>query len=337
MLLSDIEKFIRLLPVRTIFDKLTDMLSIAKITCVVCFLLMSVPLSASAHDVTIDDRYIAIRDKLKNGTKVIYKPRPVSSYVLVRERDGGKVLEYAELEYSEKTGPRKTEVPSIDVMERYPVEMGEIYARLKKNWEIAKKNIDSAQKTTAGESRVYEEAIAKSAVVTVIFEKGLGTGFLVSTDGYLITNAHVIQGDTAKVRFLDGKEFAATLLKIDSIRDVALLKIEGDNFPFLPMGNSDLSLEKEKAVAIGSPKGKEGTVTQGNVNNKVRYGLKGLDWVQMNVPIAPGNSGGPLINTRMEVIGVNTWVVIRISQGKAEMTGENYAIPINAVKEFIEY
>ncbi len=173
--------------------------------------------------------------------------------------------------------------------------------------------------------------------------KSMGSGVIVSTEGDVITNAHVVAGATAiKVTLPDNREFDATLEGVDETRDLALLKIKGDRLPVAALGNSDELMIGEWAIAIGNPFGfliedTRPTVTVGVISalgRDVRSGRSGAvftDMIQTDAAINPGNSGGPLVNAAGEVIGINTFIFSH--SGGSE--GIGFARPINDVKQFI--
>lgn len=176
--------------------------------------------------------------------------------------------------------------------------------------------------------------------------KGLGSGFLISPDGYILTNYHV-SGDASEiiVTTTDGKKHKAKVVGSDELSDIALLKIEGENFPYLKLGNSDDVIVGEWVIALGNPFGlfdlnSKPTVTVGVVSNKgVNLMLdnkyyKGM--IQTDAAISSGNSGGPLINSLGEVIGINTMIYsTATSSSGAGSIGIGWAIPINRVKKII--
>src|SRR5579872_2918460 len=137
-----------------------------------------------------------------------------------------------------------------------------------------------------------------------------GSGFLVTPDGYIMTNCHVIKGaDKITVVLNDGKEMDATLVGSDPHTDLAIIKIEGKDFPYISLGDSDAMDIGEWVVAIGSPFQLEASLTVGVISAKGRQNLKITDledFIQTDAAINPGNSGGPLINLKSEVIGINT-------------------------------
>jgi serine protease Do len=160
-------------------------------------------------------------------------------------------------------------------------------------------------------------------------QTGQGSGFLISEDGYILTNTHVV-GDVDKitVKLTDGREFIAKRIGADSKTEVALIKIEGDGFPTLAVGDPEKLLIGEWVVAIGSPFGLKQTLTVGVVSAKGRSNI-GItdyeDFIQTDAAINPGNSGGPLLNFDGEVIGINTAIY---SQSGGYM-GIGFAVPID--------
>ncbi len=171
------------------------------------------------------------------------------------------------------------------------------------------------------------------------FEQGSGSGFIVSADGYVLTNNHVVEGaETVIVRLLDRREFKAKVVGTDPNTDVAVLKIEARSLPPVALGNSDQARVGSWVLAIGNPLG-EGltfTVTSGIVSAKGRAltGLPGRgvgsiqDFIQTDAAINPGNSGGPLVNVRGEVVGVNS----AIASETGFYSGYGFAIPINLAR-----
>src|SRR5215813_15255286 len=159
-----------------------------------------------------------------------------------------------------------------------------------------------------------------------------GSGFIIRADGLVLTNNHVIEENTGiDVRLYDGETTTATVLGRDPLGDVALLQLATKrSLPVLPLGSSAATHVGELVVAIGSPFGFEHTITLGIVSGKKRQifraGLVG-GFLQTDAPLTTGNSGGPLVNMRGEVIGMNTAIV-----GRGEV---GLAIPIDAIKEIV--
>ncbi len=160
---------------------------------------------------------------------------------------------------------------------------------------------------------------------------GAGSGFIVSPDGVILTNAHVVQGaDEVTVKLQDRREFRAKVVGSDARTDVAVLKIDAKNLPVAPLGKSRSLAPGEWVLAIGSPYGLESTVTAGVVSATGRNLQDGqVPFIQTDVAINPGNSGGPLFNTRGEVVGINS----QIYSQTGGYQGLAFSIPIDvAVK-----
>ena len=163
-------------------------------------------------------------------------------------------------------------------------------------------------------------------------EQGSGSGFIINSSGQILTNSHVVDGaDSVTVTLKDGRTFEGKVLGEDSVTDVALIKIEANNLPVLSIGDSDTLQPGEAVIAIGNPLGLNNTVTSGILSATGRSSRdigvsdKRVDFIQTDAAINPGNSGGPLLNSRGQVIGMNT-AIIRGAQGLG------FAIPINTVQ-----
>ncbi|MEZ5039275.1 MAG: trypsin-like peptidase domain-containing protein [Saprospiraceae bacterium] len=166
-----------------------------------------------------------------------------------------------------------------------------------------------------------------------------GSGVIISPDGYIVTNNHVIEeGDEIEVTLNDKREFEAKVIGSDPSTDMALIKIQGNNLPYLPFGNSDSLRVGEWVLAVGSPFDLESTVTAGIVSAKARNIdiLEGQDriesFIQTDAAVNPGNSGGALVNTNGELIGINTAIITR--SGRYE--GYSFAVPANLVRKVIK-
>ena len=156
--------------------------------------------------------------------------------------------------------------------------------------------------------------------------RGIGSGFIISADGYLMTNHHVVDGaDEIYVTLTDKRELKGRLIGSDRRTDVALVKIEGTNLPALKIGDPHKLRVGEWVVAIGSPFGLENSVTAGIVSAKGRDTGDYLPFIQTDVAVNPGNSGGPLLNMRGEVIGINSQIYSRTGG----FMGISFAIPID--------
>ncbi|RKY86617.1 2-alkenal reductase [candidate division KSB1 bacterium] len=177
--------------------------------------------------------------------------------------------------------------------------------------------------------------------------QSLGSGFIISEDGFILTNEHVIENPTEiNITLTDGRKFRATPVGTDFVTDIALLKIEGKNLPHVTLGNSDDIIIGEWAIALGNPFGlfefnDKPTVTVGVISavnidfGKMHNDRIYQDMIQTDASINPGNSGGPLVNSRGEVIGMNAFIFTggKYSEGSI---GLGFAIPINKVKKIVK-
>jgi serine protease Do len=157
---------------------------------------------------------------------------------------------------------------------------------------------------------------------------GTGSGFIIESDGYIITNAHVVfQAETVLVKLADKREFNAEVIGIDRRTDVALLKIKANNLPKVTFGNSELIKVGQWVAAIGSPFGLENTMTVGIISaiNRALPQENFVPFIQTDVAINPGNSGGPLFDTNGHVIGINSQIYSKTGGSM----GLSFAIPID--------
>ncbi len=166
---------------------------------------------------------------------------------------------------------------------------------------------------------------------------GQGSGFIISTDGYIMTNNHVVgDADKVTVQLLDGREFSAEIVGTDPPTDIAIIKIDADEkLPLLKLGDSDRLEVGDWVLAFGNPFGLSHTLTAGIVSAKGRSGMGLNDYenfIQTDAAINPGNSGGPLINLDAEVIGMNTAIFSR----SGGYMGIGFAIPVNMIKTIRE-
>ncbi len=201
-------------------------------------------------------------------------------------------------------------------------------------------NTDGAHTATVSDVRDLVKQIGE-AVVQVRTPGGLGSGFFINADGYLITNFHVIEGETEITvevyRQVDGQLDRESYKKvrivaINKFQDLALLKIEDKNAPkfkYVTLGNSDALSVGEAVFAIGSPMGLERTVTEGILSTKTRE-MEGELYLQTTAQINPGNSGGPLFDMAGNVIGVTN---MKIMFGE----GLGFAIPVELVRNFLDH
>jgi serine protease Do len=174
-------------------------------------------------------------------------------------------------------------------------------------------------------------------------ESGLGSGVLVSSSGYILTNNHVIdKATTLKIELSDGRVLTGKTVGADPQTDVAVVKISAENLPTLPFGNSDAARVGDLCFAIGNPFGQDHTVTMGIVSAKGRSLEKGLrvqNFIQTDASINPGNSGGALINARGELIGMNTMILTGGNSafgGEGGSVGIGFAVPSNMAKQVFD-
>ena len=164
-------------------------------------------------------------------------------------------------------------------------------------------------------------------------QRGVGSGFILSADGYVMTNAHVVDGaDELLVTLTDKREFKAKVIGLDKRTDVAVVKIEASGLPAVKLGDVNRLKVGEWVMAIGSPFGLENSVTAGIVSAKARDTGDYLPFIQTDVAINPGNSGGPLINMRGEVVGINSQIYSR----SGGFMGISFAIPIDEASRVAE-
>jgi len=164
--------------------------------------------------------------------------------------------------------------------------------------------------------------------------RGEGSGFIVSNDGYILTNAHVVKGaDEVVVKLIDKRTFTAKVVGADTRTDVAVIKITANNLPAVKLGDPTKLRVGEAVAAIGSPFGFENSVTAGIVSAKGRSlpSESYVPFIQTDVPINPGNSGGPLFNMKGEVVGINSQIYSR----SGGYQGVSFAIPIDVAMEVV--
>jgi S1-C subfamily serine protease len=176
-------------------------------------------------------------------------------------------------------------------------------------------------------SGIIEDSV--KAVVTVRTDMSQGTGFLITNNGYLVTNYHVMEGATAAAIYTyDGEQHSVTPIGYNPDLDIILLKISG-NYEKLRLENSDDVSVGEKVIAIGNPLGLQFSVSQGIVSAIHREGTNGLSaYIQTDAALNPGNSGGPLINTNGKVIGINNFKI-----GSSESLG--FALESNYIEDAV--
>jgi Do/DeqQ family serine protease len=199
--------------------------------------------------------------------------------------------------------------------------------------------IDSARTVSAQRPRIFDDPFFRDffgqdprRAPRSRVERGTGSGFILSADGRILTNAHVVDNaDRVTVSLKDGRSFEGKVMGQDPLTDVAVIKIDAKNLPTVALGESDQLRPGEWAIAIGNPLGLDNTVTAGIISatgrtsNDVGVPDKRVGFIQTDAAINPGNSGGPLLNQDGEVIGMNTAII-----GGAQ--GLGFAIPINTAE-----
>ncbi len=190
----------------------------------------------------------------------------------------------------------------------------------------------NALKRLNGEIDPFRQFFGEGGVPEEKVQEGSGSGFILTADGRVLTNAHVVDGaDEVEVKLKDGRSFQGKVVGLDTVTDIAAIKIETDKLPTVTLGNSDQLIPGEWAIAIGNPLGLDNTVTAGIISatgrtsREVGISDKRVSFIQTDAAINPGNSGGPLLNARGEVIGVNTAI-------RANAQGLGFAIPIDTVQ-----
>jgi serine protease Do len=170
------------------------------------------------------------------------------------------------------------------------------------------------------------EHLRRSTVLIHAGGRGSGSGVIWSADGIIVTNAHVVRGSQACVQLWDGRELEARIMSRNPRRDIALLRINASNLPAVTAADSSQVRPGELAIAIGNPLGFIGALTTGTVHaiGPLRS-LGPQSWIQVNLRLAPGNSGGPLADARERIIGINTMAAGRLA----------LAIPSNTVEDFL--
>jgi serine protease Do len=214
---------------------------------------------------------------------------------------------------------------------------------------------DIARIASPGVVNVYTEKIVKRSAMPDAFRQwfgddffaphgdkqkqtSLGSGFVIDKEGYILTNRHVVDGaDEIRVELPNRRRYDAKLIGKDARTDVALIKIEPrETLTPLPLGDSDKAEVGEWVMAIGSPFEMHGTVTVGVISYKGRpmrlQESTSIEMIQTDAAINPGNSGGPLLNTRGEVIGINTLILTR---GSAQSAGVGFAVPVNVARQIL--
>jgi S1-C subfamily serine protease len=188
---------------------------------------------------------------------------------------------------------------------------------------VVKVDVSHRVKTTTTSGRSSDRSLKEQQV-----EAGTGSGFILSADGKIVTNAHVVEGaDRVKVTLKSGRVLEGKIVGIDQFTDVAVLKVNAQNLPTAKLADSAQLIPGEWAIAIGNPLGLDNTVTvgiisaTGRTSSQIGISDKRVSFIQTDAAINPGNSGGPLLNAKGEVIGINTAIL-------SDAQGLGFAIPI---------
>jgi len=218
---------------------------------------------------------------------------------------------------AEQVGPSVVNIRTLEKVSSQPTAgaMDEDMLEFFKRFGLPVPNIPKGQRPNRRQQQPDEEQ-----------PTGLGSGFILSSDGYVMTNAHVVEGaDEVMVTLTDKREFKAKIIGYDKRSDVAVVKIDATGLPAVKIGDVSRLRVGEWVMAIGSPFGLENTVTAGIVSAKQRDTGDYLPFIQTDVAINPGNSGGPLINLRGEVVGINSQIYSR----SGGFMGISFSIPID--------
>ncbi len=167
--------------------------------------------------------------------------------------------------------------------------------------------------------------------------QAMGSGVIVSQEGHILTNHHVVAGmEKIAVQLSDGRQIAAQLIGTDEVTDIAVLKIDAPNIMPLPLGDSDTVRPGQMVFAVGNPFGLQETVTQGIISAKGRRAVadSGVEFLQTDAAVNSGNSGGPLLNLRGEIIGINSAIFSTSPEGA--WLGISFAIPANVARRALE-
>lgn len=209
-------------------------------------------------------------------------------------------------------------------------------------WDISTAITDTVDRVGPSVVTVVNTRRSDQSLFGSVEAVGSGSGAIISGDGYIVTNNHVVEGaDELSVILADGSELPAELVGVDSFADLAVIKVEGDMPAVIEFGNSDLIKPGETAIAIGSPLGDfKNSVTVGvvsavdrEIDTSTYYQMEGL--IQTDAAINSGNSGGPLVNLAGQIIGINT-LVIRGEMGAPSAQGLGFSIPSNVARAVVE-
>ena len=203
----------------------------------------------------------------------------------------------------------------------------EVKSNTEENLADLSNKLSEIQVSSSDFSSIIEDVV--KAVVNVRTNLGQGSGVIFDSNGYLVTNNHVINGAT-EINVVDynGNSYTAVVIRTDTTSDLAALKIEGNGFPYLDFEDISNVNIGDRVIAVGNPLGLSFSVTEGIISGLNRQvDNSGIGYIQTDVPINPGNSGGPLVNSAKKIVGITT---LKISNSE----GLGCAIPTNVVKNF---
>ncbi|MBD2125265.1 trypsin-like peptidase domain-containing protein [Microcoleus sp. ZQ-A2] len=226
---------------------------------------------------------------------------------------------------------------------RLPIQDTNFITQVVENVGPAVVRIDSSRTVTSRRPQVFNNPLFRDFFGADLpaepqrrVERGTGSGFMINSNGEILTNTHVVEGaDTVNVTLKDGRIFVGKVVGTDPMTDVAVVKIQANNLPAVTLGNSEQLKPGEWAIAIGNPLGLDNTVTTGIISatgrssSQVGVPDKRVNFIQTDAAINPGNSGGPLLNASGQVIGMNTAII----QGAQ---GLGFAIPINTAQRIAQ-
>ena len=212
----------------------------------------------------------------------------------------------------------------LDVRRENQLKFEELSKLVQKSVSELQKQVANIQVTSSDFSGIIEKVL--QSVVSVRTDVGQGSGAIVSSAGYIVTNYHVIKGATAaQILTYDNNVHATQLIGYDEDADIAVLKIDG-SFQKLKFGNSNELMVGQRLIALGNPYGLSFSVTEGIVSSVHRQGANNNYYIQIDVPINPGNSGGPLVDINGEIVGINNFKI-------KDAEGLGFAIESNKVYE----
>jgi S1-C subfamily serine protease len=239
---------------------------------------------------------------------------------------------------TESTSPKKTtqlnNQQQISLMDSQPDFIAAVVEKV--GSAVVRIDADRSVPSESSRNPLLERFFGEESEPQEPIESGTGSGFLISKDGKLITNAHVVAGaSTVKITLRDGRSLEGKVIGSDSVTDIAVVQVQGNDLPTVSLGDSDKLLQGEWAIAIGNPLGLDNTVTIGIVSatgrssSQVGISDKRVNFIQTDAAINPGNSGGPLLNQEGQVIGINTAI-------RTDGQGLGFAVPINTATRIAE-